>query len=371
MAAHGIQSHSPDAVASNPELHFHSPHAVASQRHMQFVNRNAPARRVPDAVWGQYRERITHLYLKEEKTLDDIMSVLATEYDFTPSKKQIVTRLRRWNLRKYQRKALPSAEADAKTPDQQDQSKEKYVTSSCDSLGEPGLNVRSSPRSGPQQNEGILAFDIFCPITLNASTPKVPGSRLRDAQMDEAGLSWPGEDMFESHFLSADWESFGRTSSAGSPTCSSIAGPQTDHLLHPHSDPLSSTNSFCPSSTVPLQPPLSAYSLPPVSDIVENIGSNDLPDRNARHFCPSCTTSFSRKTDLSRHFLNVHERPSRYLCHLHRCPRGIPGKGFARKDKLVDHLKKKHALNSTDAAYEVALHESFDPSDQTAIGRKG
>ncbi len=79
------------------------------------------------------------------------------------------------------------------------------------------------------------------------------------------------------------------------------------------------------------------------------------------HFClyAGCQKVYSRKGDLSRHVKNAHEKPSCFMCHFHRCPRGIPGKGFARKDKLVGHLKsKKHGLSAKDAAYEATLHNA-------------
>jgi hypothetical protein len=43
---------------------------------------------------------------------------------------------------------------------------------------------------------------------------------------------------------------------------------------------------------------------------------------------------------------------------LDRCPRSIPGKGFASNDKLVDHLKSSkpgHRLSQRVAVYQVSL----------------
>jgi hypothetical protein len=80
-----------------------------------------------------------------------------------------------------------------------------------------------------------------------------------------------------------------------------------------------------------------------------------------KHYCQygSCLKSFIRKGDLTRHAKTVHQRPARFVCHIDRCPRGIPGNGFTRKDKLVDHLiSKKHGLNRGDAVYEVTKNNT-------------
>jgi hypothetical protein len=48
---------------------------------------------------------------------------------------------------------------------------------------------------------------------------------------------------------------------------------------------------------------------------------------------------------------------SRFFCPFFRCPRSTPQYGFARKDKLVDHLKsKKHNLSHGEALYEATMH---------------
>lgn len=71
---------------------------------------------------------------------------------------------------------------------------------------------------------------------------------------------------------------------------------------------------------------------------------------------PGCGKSYNW-SDYLRHKQTVHENPSRYLCHFRRCPRSIKGRGFGRKDKLVDHLKsRKHDLSHEDALYEAAKH---------------
>jgi hypothetical protein len=70
---------------------------------------------------------------------------------------------------------------------------------------------------------------------------------------------------------------------------------------------------------------------------------------------PGCEKRYIRTGDLERHMWNVHHNPSHFLCHFRRCPRSIKGRGFGRKDKLVDHLKsRKHDLSHEDAVYEAA-----------------
>ena len=97
---------------------------------------------------------------------------------------------------------------------------------------------------------------------------------------------------------------------------------------------------------------------PPTTESYHN-GKAVLSDTTQRHFChhANCTKSYARYGDLSRHIKTAHETPSGFLCHFDRCTRSIVGRGFARKDKLVDHLKsKKHKLSAEDAAYAAALH---------------
>jgi len=90
--------------------------------------------------------------------------------------------------------------------------------------------------------------------------------------------------------------------------------------------------------------------------------SDENPNQQcqARHPCQhiSCTKTYSRKGDLTRHITTFHARPSGWHCHIDRCPRGIFGKGFPRKDKLVAHLmSKRHGLSKIEAQYQVALYE--------------
>lgn len=78
-----------------------------------------------------------------------------------------------------------------------------------------------------------------------------------------------------------------------------------------------------------------------------------------RYACPYADSSnrYRRKGDLTRHIL-AHQ-PTNLLCHFRHCPRSIKGKGFARKDKLVDHLMSKmHGLNKDDAWYEATKNNA-------------
>jgi hypothetical protein len=75
---------------------------------------------------------------------------------------------------------------------------------------------------------------------------------------------------------------------------------------------------------------------------------------------PGCEKSYVDLDYLVRHIRTVHHNPSRYLCHFRRCPRSIMGRGFGRKDKLVDHLKsRKHDLSHEEALYEAAKHNVY------------
>jgi hypothetical protein len=88
------------------------------------------------------------------------------------------------------------------------------------------------------------------------------------------------------------------------------------------------------------------------------------------HVChwPGCGKRYIRAGDLERHMWNVHHDPSHYLCHFRRCPRSIKGRGFGRKDKLVDHLKsRKHDLSHEDAVYEAAKHNPRRPWERYVL----
>ena len=89
-------------------------------------------------------------------------------------------------------------------------------------------------------------------------------------------------------------------------------------------------------------------------------GKLDLVGAMQRHFCHygNCVKSYARYGDLTRHIKTIHEAPFSYLCATSiGALAGINGRGFARKDKLVDHLKsRKHRVSAEDAAYAAALH---------------
>ena len=64
-----------------------------------------------------------------------------------------------------------------------------------------------------------------------------------------------------------------------------------------------------------------------------------------RHYCPhpGCGASVKHVADLSRHMKKHQDGPKEYDCPIRDCPRqGL--RGFARKDKLNDHLKAKHKM---------------------------
>jgi hypothetical protein len=105
---------------------------------------------------------------------------------------------------------------------------------------------------------------------------------------------------------------------------------------------------------------------PPQSQAAREVPSNTFgPTAIERGYVcdwPGCEKSYVFIDYLTRHIRTVHCDPSRYLCHFRRCPCSIKGRGFGRKDKLVDHLKsRKHDLSHEDALYEVAKH-NVDPN---------
>jgi uncharacterized C2H2 Zn-finger protein len=90
------------------------------------------------------------------------------------------------------------------------------------------------------------------------------------------------------------------------------------------------------------------------AETVSLLGSSFRP----RYSCPQprCNKSYRRKGELTRHIATAHERPASFHCHFDRCPRSILGKGFARKDKLVEHLvSKKHGMSKVDARYYASF----------------
>jgi hypothetical protein len=84
--------------------------------------------------------------------------------------------------------------------------------------------------------------------------------------------------------------------------------------------------------------------------IIGFILSNGGTSRNDRYKCHmlDCarTTTFKRLADLKRHHASVHNAQGvRLFCPVDGCERSmkIGGRGFPRKDKMVDHLERAHA----------------------------
>jgi len=65
-----------------------------------------------------------------------------------------------------------------------------------------------------------------------------------------------------------------------------------------------------------------------------------------RHLCPwpsGCTESFTRRSDLERHWQSVHFR-IRYHCFIPVCGNNH-GKGYCRFEKLRSHQREKHGFH--------------------------
>lgn len=52
----------------------------------------------------------------------------------------------------------------------------------------------------------------------------------------------------------------------------------------------------------------------------------------------SCAYTCSKKADVFRHVVSVHEKQRSFLCSVEGCARSFPGEGFSRKDALKRHL---------------------------------
>lgn len=69
------------------------------------------------------------------------------------------------------------------------------------------------------------------------------------------------------------------------------------------------------------------------------------PPASKRYYCsyPSCDVSVKNAADLTRHAKKHQDGPKEHDCPIRGCPRyGV--RGFARNDKLNDHLKAKHKM---------------------------
>lgn len=60
---------------------------------------------------------------------------------------------------------------------------------------------------------------------------------------------------------------------------------------------------------------------------------------------PGCDQSVKSAGDLGRHMKEHEDGPKEFECPIRDCPRQGE-KGFARKDKMKDHLKSRHKLSS-------------------------
>lgn len=85
----------------------------------------------------------------------------------------------------------------------------------------------------------------------------------------------------------------------------------------------------------------------------KNIPSNDGV-RKLQCPSPSCASSFRRTSDLRRHIRTIHHVSTIYYCDVPSCSRN--SRGFARKDKLTEHLRRVHPdkpVRHTEAATEL------------------
>lgn len=75
-------------------------------------------------------------------------------------------------------------------------------------------------------------------------------------------------------------------------------------------------------------------------DVNDNSNINANVDTN-RYQCPQCSTICVRDGDLNRHMKK--HLPPQYHCLVNGCDRH-GHKAFYRKDKLLDHQRKKHGM---------------------------
>ncbi|PVH71636.1 hypothetical protein DL98DRAFT_596763 [Cadophora sp. DSE1049] len=55
-----------------------------------------------------------------------------------------------------------------------------------------------------------------------------------------------------------------------------------------------------------------------------------------------CPSTFKRKADRDRHVQSWHNRATLHFCPVYGCEKSS-GKPYSRKDKLQEHMRKKHA----------------------------
>lgn len=102
-------------------------------------------------------------------------------------------------------------------------------------------------------------------------------------------------------------------------------------------DPLQGFNNFMPIFDQPAQIMPSPFSLTPIM-LQQQTPMGAIPCMQY-----GCTVTFKRVTDLVRHEAAVHGiNKGVHLCHVAGCNKS-QGVGYTRKDKLTEHLWKKHA----------------------------
>jgi hypothetical protein len=64
---------------------------------------------------------------------------------------------------------------------------------------------------------------------------------------------------------------------------------------------------------------------------------------DGRYLCnvPGCPLTFTRKADRDRHVQSWHYCATLYFCPVPGCKKSL-GKPYSRKDKLQEHMRKKH-----------------------------
>jgi hypothetical protein len=99
-----------------------------------------------------------------------------------------------------------------------------------------------------------------------------------------------------------------------------------------------------------LQPASDHMSTTPIVEAAEHPSAYHQQDRSRR---------FASPHNHERCYNGVHSKQSRsrFFCPFLCCPRSTPQYGFARKDKLVDHLRSnKHNLSHGEALYKATMH---------------